>query len=306
MSAKELVDEEFNYGPLTEKISRRRPPWDDQEPHTDSPHSAVKHPRLLHLPTTNPTLDWTGLESLVNDWNEPVQKQILEMFVVSNGPMAVAKRIKEDLEMRRSRAKIPAKSVSDSISYAYGTTFERLACVWLKISFEDKKVLDVGSANVLARQISRATGSFISADGFIFERRQNQAILESVCEYKTNPSDPISLAALKTQIENMTNFLTNFRNQILSDGQNHKFDLNKWEGWVVRKIKVSNTPSIILVIPQDRDYLVDNELVRVLKAPFGPRQLSKVVLTLLRDINKAGFFDQELALLEERQQLETP
>lgn len=290
-----------SYLPSFERIKKGRSAWDDQEARVHSPHLVVRRAGASVLPIPKLELEWPNFRKMISGWNESIQRSALEMFITNNGPMAVVMGIKNELGLIRDGNQVRSEISSSILIDAYGTTFERLACYWLKITTrEPRKVLDVGSAQRVARAISRKTGTHILPDGFIIKNNDNLPLLEAACEYKTNPNESRSNEGLHRQIDGLVNFFTREGGKTLQAGERNKFLLDRRDRWAVKEIQIASQPSIILVIPQDRDYESPNEFVKVQKAPFLMYELGRVVSTLLDDIDKNGLIKHELALFEER------
>lgn len=301
----ELSELDSAYLPPFEKIRRRKPDWQGEETEINPPRLDARRASMPTLHIAKPLSPWLKFRELVEDWHEPIQTPILQMFVANNGPMAVAQGIKKELELVRSGNNVPSEITSYILIDAFGTTFERLVCYWLKITTEEpRKVLDVGSTQLLAHAFRRNLGIHIMPDGFIINDHDNPPFLETACEYKTNPTDPRSLEKLNRQLAQLVNFFTKFGDKTVYARQSDRFHLDRRAHWTVREIQIASRPSIMLVIPQDRDYEPPNEFVEVRKAPFSMNQLGRIVFTLMDDIHGMGFIKQELALLEERSQQE--
>lgn len=288
-----------------ERIRRRKPDWDEEETRVYSPRLDVRQTRVPSLPTPKPQLEWPAFRRLVEDWGESTQRPILQMFIANNGPASVARGIKEALEAIRHKGGNSGEIYSDIRIDAYGTTFERLACYWLKIETEEhRRVLDVGSTQRVAHTFRRTSGIHIMPDGLIINDSYHPPLLEAVCEYKTNPTDPDSREQLNRQLEQFVSFFTKLGDKTLQAREKDKFDLDRRSHWSVREIRIAARPSVILVIPEDRFYEPPNEFVEVRKASFTSVNLSRIVHVLLDDSNGMGLIDQELALFEERHQQE--
>ena len=295
--------EDLSYLPSSERIIRQKPGWDDEETRTYSPRLVVSRASVSTLPTPKPLLEWPEFRELVEGWNEPIQRPILQMFVANNGPMSVARGIKQQLEFIRNGKKVPSEISPYILIDAYGTAFERLACYWLKIITEEpRKVLDVGSTQRVAQAFRRNSGIYIMPDGLIINNNYNPPLLEAACEYKTNPNNPRSNERLNRQVKELVDFFTRLGSKTLQAGERDNFHLDLRAHWTVKEIRIAARPSIILIIPQDREYQSLNEFVEVRKAPFSMDQLSSIVFTLLRDIHGIGLIEQELVLFEERRQ----
>lgn len=299
----ELELEDSSYQPSFERIRRRESDWDDEETRVYSPRPDTRPASVPTLPTPKPQLEWPEFRRLVEDWSESTQRPILQMFIANNGPMSVAKGVKNTLEVIRNKSGKSGAISSEILIDAYGTAFERLACYWLKINADEyRKVLDVGSTQRLAYAFRRNLGVYIMPDGFIIKDDHDPPLIEAACEYKTNPNDPRSNESLNRQLEQLVDFFKRFGNKSLHARGRDRFFLDYRTHWVAQEIQIAARPSIVLVIPQDRDYESSSEFVEVRKAPFSMGQLRRIVLTLLDDIHETGFIDQELALFEERRQ----
>jgi hypothetical protein len=299
----ELTDMEDTLGSMSpERIRRQKPGWDDTEEERPEYQRHLRRQRVrTELPSgflQEPQYYWSGFRTLVRGWREPSQRRILDMFMASNGPMAVAAGIKKEIAfIRGARGKLADVPSSVKVD-GYGTTFERLACAWLKTEVENSQlsILDVGSTNRVAHVLNRVSGVYILPDGLIISR-SSPPLLEAICEYKTNPTGSVS--QLQKQIIGMEEFFVRNRNMVLYAGRKRTFMFDKHTFWSSKEIQIASKPSIILVIPEDQEYTPESEYVEVRKAPFSVVHIGRILGALINDIDAQGLVASELRLLKQ-------
>lgn len=304
MSRRErFVDDDFPRSSVVRIARTRR--WDDEEREDRSATLSRtqyrrKRPIRNRTPNSNSSPEWTEFNAMVVDWTDQNQRDILNMFIANNGPLSVARRIKGELANIRNNNGSLEEATTRMKTDLFGALFERLANYFLTADTEGpRRVLDIGSSLKVARTLYRRTGLFFLPDGLIINTHAQTPMLESICEYKTNPSDPRSKEALQRQIKAAVDFFSGVGGRKLRASVTDKFKLDRRTGWNVEEIEISSVPSVILVIPNDRQVEFLNELVAVRKAPFSMYDLGVISSVLSKDIHQSGMIDTELKLLEE-------